>query len=76
MTNNKSQGSSGFSAECYKCFLNRIDVFVCRALNHAFISGNLSVTQTQGIITCIPEGDKPKQFPKIMATDNIAKYNL
>ena len=64
MKNNKSPGSSGFSAEFYKCFWNRIGVFVCRALNHAFISGNLSVTQTQGIITCIPKGDKPKQFLK------------
>jgi hypothetical protein len=64
MKNNKSPGSSGFSAEFYKCFWNRIGLFVCRALNHAFISGNLSVIQTQGIITCIPKGDKPKQFLK------------
>ena len=64
MTNNKSPGSSGFSAEFYKCFWKQLGDFVCRALNHAFISGNLSITQTQGIITCIPKGDKPKQYLK------------
>ena len=36
--------------------------FVVRALNEAFTDGELSATQKQGIITCIPKGDKNKDF--------------
>jgi hypothetical protein len=53
-----------FQQNFINVFWNSIGVFVCRVLNHAFISGNLSVTQTQGIITCIPKVDEPKQFLK------------
>ena len=28
------------------------------------IKGTFSVTQRQGIITCLPKGDKPRQFLK------------
>jgi len=64
MANNKSPGSSGFSIDFYKVFWPKLGTFVCRALNHAFDSGKLSITQCQGIITCIPKGDKPRQFLK------------
>jgi exonuclease III len=64
MSNNKSPGSSGFTAEFYKVFWNQLGCFVVRALNEAFNNGKLSITQTQGIITCIPKGDKSKLFLK------------
>ena len=62
MANNKSPGTSGFSADFYKVFWKRLGPFVCRALNFAFLSESLSITQTQGLIICIPKGDKPRQF--------------
>jgi hypothetical protein len=62
MSNNKSPGSSGFSAEFYKMFWKKIGIFVIRALNEAFTNGNLSITQTHGIIICIPKGDKSRLF--------------
>ena len=34
----------------------------CRYINYAFSSGELSITQKLGLITCIPKGDKPKRF--------------
>jgi hypothetical protein len=39
-------------------------MFVCRALNHVFSSGSLSLKQTQGIITCIPKGEKSRKYLK------------
>ena len=40
--------------------LEAIGDFVVRALNESFRDGELSATQKQGIITCIPKGDKNK----------------
>ena len=39
---------------------NFSSAFVVRALNKAFEDGELSTTQKEGIITCIPKGDKPR----------------
>ena len=61
MNKNKTPGSSGFSADFYKVlFWRRIGVFVVRDINHSYLSGELSITQTEGIITCIPKDNKPK----------------
>ena len=38
------------------------DDFIVRALNEAYNTNTLSSTETQGLITCIPKGDKLKQF--------------
>ena len=38
--------------------------FVVRALNEAYNVNSLSETQTQGLITCIPKGNKPKEYLK------------
>ena len=46
----------------FKCFWGQIGDFVVRALNEAFRDGELSATQKQGIITCIPKGDKNKDL--------------
>jgi hypothetical protein len=37
---------------------------VVRAINDAYTSKKLPVTQTQGVVTCIPKENKPKQFVK------------
>ena len=64
MKNNKSPGSDGFSVEFFKFFYKDIIVFIRRAINEGYRLGKLSVTQTQGIITCIPKGDKSREFLK------------
>ena len=62
--NDKSPGLSGFSADFLKVFWKKLGTFVLRSLNDGYKMGNLSITQRQGIITCIPKDNKPKQFLK------------
>ena len=64
MKNDKSPGLSGFSADFFKVFWKKLGTFVLRSLNYGYKMGNLSITQRQGIITCIPKDNKPKQFLK------------
>ena len=64
MKNSKSPGTDGFTAEFFKCFWKNIGGFVVRALNTGFQKGELSSVQRQGIITCIPKGDKPRNYIK------------
>jgi hypothetical protein len=64
MKNNKSPGSDGFSVEFFKFFWPQIGGYVVRALNTSFRKGLLSPTQRQGIITCIPKGEKDRHFIK------------
>ena len=64
MKNNKSPGSDGFSIEFFKFFHRDLINFITRAINEGYREGKLSVTQRQGLITCLPKGDKPKQFLK------------
>ena len=64
MKNEKSPGSDGFTCELFKLFCNNLGKFVFRSINYGYKTGQLSITQKQGIITCIPKGDKPRQFMK------------
>ena len=64
MANNKSPGSDGFTVEFFKFFWKDVGELLVRAINFGFEYGELSSTQKEGIITCIPKGDKPKQFLK------------
>lgn len=64
MKSEKSPGLSGFSAEFFKVFWIHLGNFVLRSLNYGYLTGELSVSQKQGIITCIPKENKPKQFLK------------
>ncbi len=64
MPNNKSPGMDGYPAEFFKFFWNDIGIFVLRSFNYALHTGSLSITQKRGIITCIPKGEKPRQFMK------------
>ena len=62
MKNNKSPGNSGYTVEFYKFFFSKLGKFLVRSLNHGFSAGKLSVTQRQGVITCIPKDGKNNQF--------------
>ena len=64
MNNDRSPGSDGFSVEFFKFFWKKIGTSVVKSLNYGFQEGKLSVTQREGIITCIPKEGKPKQFLK------------
>ena len=47
-----------------KFFCGKLGDFVVRALSEAYNVNSLSETQTQGLITCIPKGNKPKEYLK------------
>ena len=64
MQNNRSPGSSGFTAEFFKFFWNDLGVFLVNSINYGFDNGELSVTQKEGVITCIPKGNKSKKYIK------------
>ena len=62
MNNQQSPGSDGFTTEFYNFFWKDIGQFLVRSINDDFRSGEMSITQKEGIITCIQKEDKPKQF--------------
>ena len=61
MKNNKTPGTDGLPCEFYKIFWNDLKVFLLKSYNEAFENVKLSISQTQGIITCLPKGQKPRQ---------------
>ena len=64
MKNDKSPGLDGFTVEFFKFFWSDLGLFVLRSLNYGYRNGNLSVTQRQGIITCLPKPGKNRHFLK------------
>ena len=62
MQNNKSPGSDGFTVEFFKFFWSILGNFVVRSLNEGFRKNELSSTQKEGVIVCIPKGDRPKEY--------------
>ena len=62
MNNQKCPGSDGFTTEFHKFFWRDIGNFLVRSINYGFRSGEMSITQKEGIITCIPKENKPKQL--------------
>ena len=64
LNNDKSPGSDGYSAEFFKCFFKEVGMFLLRSINYSFENGEMSITQKQGVITCIPKEGKDKSFLK------------
>lgn len=64
MKNNKSPGSDGFTVEFIKFFWKDLKFLICNSLNDSFKNGELSITQREGVIICIPKGNKPREFLK------------
>ena len=60
MSNNRSPGTDGFGADFFKVFWQQIGHFVVRSINHGFNNDELSITQKQGVITCIPKDNKSR----------------
>lgn len=64
MKNSKTPGNDGFTAEFFKFFWIDLKFFVLKSLNYAYNSGSLSITQRQGIITCLPKPNKSPFYLK------------
>ena len=64
MKNNKSPGSTGFTVEFFKFFWKDLGAFLVKSINFGFNKKELSVTQKEGVITCIPKGNKSKKYIK------------
>ena len=60
MKNNKSPGLDGFPVEFFKCFWTDIGHFILQSLNYGYRNGSLSITQKQGVITCIRKQNKSR----------------
>ena len=58
--NNKTPGTDGFSAECYKFFWSDLGTQMTASFNYAFQKGSLSISQKRGIISLIPKKNKDK----------------
>ena len=64
MQNEKSPGTDGMTVSFFKFFWKKIGAFVVRSLNEGFERGEMSITQKEGIIICLPKGDKPREYLK------------
>ena len=64
MKNNKSPESDGFTAEFYKFFWNDLKTYIMSAIHCIYRKKELPISQRLGIISCLPKGDKPRQFLK------------
>lgn len=71
MKNNKSPGQDGFTVEFFKYFWIDLGIFILRSLNYGYRNDSLSITQKQGIITCLPKPNKCRQSFKKLATHFI-----
>jgi hypothetical protein len=64
MSNGKGPGTDGMTVDFFKFFWRQLRVFVVRSLNEGFDKGQMSITQREGIIVCLPKGDKPREYLK------------
>lgn len=64
MKNCKSPGPDGLTVKFYNFFWKDLQKYMINSLNYGFDTGLLSVTQRQGVITCLPKEGKPKYFLK------------
>ena len=55
---------TSFSAQLFKLFWQRMGPFLVRSVNYWFYEEELSIIQREGIITCIPKENAPRQFVK------------
>ena len=64
MKNVKTPRIDGFPAEFFKVFWGKIKHFMLRAFNCSFKHNCLSESLRTCVITCLPKGDKPREFLK------------
>ena len=76
MVADKTPGTDGLPAEFYITFWKDISSLLVSALNYAFESGCLSITQRRGIIKLIPKKAAELYFIKKLAPYNSPQYGL
>ena len=59
--NNKTPGCDGFTAEFFKFFWTDLGDFIYRSFLISFEKKELSQSQTIGVITVLPKGNKPRE---------------
>ncbi len=64
MSNGRSPGMDGYTTEFYKFFWNDLNTFLMNSYTHSFEIGTMSISQTQGLITCLPKDGKSKFYLK------------
>lgn len=64
MKNDKSPGPDGYTSEFFKFFWNNIASFITRAINNSNELLYFTESNKLGIITCLPNAGKQKQFLK------------
>ena len=64
MKNEKGPGNDGFTAKFFKFFWPDMGHYILNSLNDGYRKGNLSITQRQGVITCIPKPNKSRHLLK------------
>ena len=57
-------------------FLERFRHFYLNSINYAYKNDSLSVTQKQGVNTCLPKPNKNKHFLKKRETNIVIKCSL
>lgn len=62
LNNGKSPGSDGLPAEFYKKFWNDIADDLTEVFQEAFRMGNLTVSQREAVISCLPKKGHLKQL--------------
>ena len=62
--NSKSPGNDGFTAEFYFKKWNDLKPHIMSAIHCIYRKKELSISQRLGTISCLPKGDKPRQFLK------------
>ena len=63
MKHSKSPGNDGFTT-VFLVFWVDLGKYILRSINYAYRNGLLSVTQKQGIITCLPKPNKARNVLK------------
>ena len=59
-----SPGPSGFTYKFYKVFWNSLKFFLCKSANYSLDHEKLPPILTQGVISLLPKGDKPREYLK------------
>lgn len=61
---NKKKLVSRFTAEFFKFFWSDLSQFIEKSFEYSFKKGMLSNVQSQGILSILPKGNKPREFLK------------
>ena len=64
MHRGKSPGTDGMTVDFFKIFCKQLGVFAARSLNEGVVKRKMSITKKEGIIICLPKGDKPREYLK------------